>query len=289
MQKNKKNLQNEPKEIKLEKGCFPIMRKGGRRQTMEEKNPVQSAQRIFDVMEMLSQRGKMTLTELSERLFLHKSTVHRLLSSLGSMGYVKQDKSGKYMLTLKLLQLAGSLLEKFDIIELARPFLEALGQKTQEAVHLVQRDGAEIVYIDKVESSVSSIRMVSRIGICRPLYCTAVGKAMLAQMPRTQVAELWGQSEIIRYTEHTIVSLSALYAELDEVCERGYALDNEENELGVRCIAAALLDYKGRANAAISVSAPLSRMSDSRIKELSGILLPVATALSVELGYQKKE
>ena len=203
------------------------------------------------------------------------------------MGYVRKDeRTGSYRLTFKLLELSGMLLEGVDTVGLARPYLEQLGRQTHEAVHLVQRDGAEIVYIDKVERSEGSIRMVSRIGLRRPLYCTAVGKAMLAEMPAGKVAQLWERSCIEQLTGHTITSLQALYRELEEVRERGYALDNEENEIGVRCIGACILDYQGRANNALSVSAPLPRMGDERIRELAPFILEAKRALSRELGYR---
>ena len=253
-----------------------------------EKNPVQSAQRIFTILELLARSGKMALTEIAEALELHKSTAHRLLASLMTMGYVKKDpKSGKYMLTFKLLELSGMLLEGIDIVGLARPYLERLGEETQEAVHLVQREGSEIIYIDKVESSASSIRMVSRIGVRRPMYCTAVGKAMLATLPRGEVISIWEESTIQSLTEHTITSLPDLFQELEKIRQNGFALDNEENELGVRCIAACILDYKGRANNALSVSAPVSRMSDSRIEQLAPFVLAAKADLSRELGYRE--
>lgn len=252
-----------------------------------EKNPVQSAQRIFEILELLAKEGKLPLNAVASCLSLHKSTAHRLLSSLIAMGYVRQEeRTGRYRLTFKLLELSGQMLEGLDIVGLARPWLEQLGCQTREAVHLVQRDGAEIVYVDKVERSEGSIRMVSRIGLRRPLYCTAVGKAMLAEMPPGKVAQLWEQSRVERLTDHTIVHLEALYRELEEVRRRGYALDNEENEMGVRCIGACILDYQGRANNALSISAPLSRMSDERIDELAPFIMEAKRALSYELGYR---
>lgn len=253
-----------------------------------EKNPVQSAQRIFDILELLAQQGELPLHEVARRLSLHKSTAHRLLSSLIAMGYARrEERTGCYRLTFKLLEISGRLLETLDIVGLARPYLEQLGRQTHEAVHLVQRDGAEIVYIDKVEAGEGSIRMVSRIGLRRPLYCTAVGKAMLAEMPAGKVEQLWERSRVQRLTERTITDLPSLYRELEQVRRRGYALDNEENEMGVRCIGVCILDYQGRANNALSVSAPLSRMGDARIHDLAPFMLQARKAISRELGYRE--
>ena len=150
---------------------------------MPQTNPVQSAERIFEILEALVQNGPVTLTELSTRLSLHKSTVHRLLKSLILMGYARQEEeSGKYLPTYKILGLAGMLLSKLDILAVAHPYLERLMRQTHETVHFVQRENTHIVYVDKVESDANSIRMVSRIGLRQPMYSTGVGKAILAQM-----------------------------------------------------------------------------------------------------------
>lgn len=258
-------------------------------QQTAEKNPVQSAQRIFEILELLAKEGKMALTDISQVLQLHKSTVHRLLCSLSAMGYAKKDDStGKYTLTYKLLELSGCMLDGIDIVSTARPYLERLGEQTQEAVHLVARDGGEIVYVDKVEPGAGTIRMVSRIGLRRPMYCTGVGKAMMAYMGRGEVREIWEGSSVQALTEHTIVSLPALYEELERIRSAGYALDNEENELGVRCIAVCIQGHQGRAEYALSISAPILRMCDARIGQLAPLILSVRQDLSRELGYREK-
>lgn len=254
---------------------------------MPEKNPVQSAERIFEILETLAHNGAMGLTELSVLLGLHKSTVHRLLNSLTVMGYVKKDAaSGKYQLTFKILELAGKLLGRIDVLSEAHPFIEKLVQQTHETVHFVQREDNHIVYIDKVESDANVIRMVSHIGLLQPMYCTGVGKAILAQLPDGEIRKIWEQTDIRRLTKNTIVEFGALMEEIGIIRQKGYALDNEENELGVRCIAACVLDYSGSANHAFSVSAPTARMSDIRIDELSGYVLETKRGLSRELGYR---
>lgn len=256
---------------------------------MSQSNPVQSAERIFELLEALVQSGPVTLTELSTRLSLHKSTVHRLLKSLVLMGYArKEEESGKYLPTYKVLGLAGVLLSKLDILTVARPFLERLMRQTHETVHFVQREKNYIIYVDKVESDANSIRMVSRIGLRQPMYSTGVGKAILAQMKDSEIQDVWKQSDIHPFTEHTIVTIEQLMREIDQIRLQGYALDNEENELGVRCIAACVTDFYGRASNAFSISAPVSRMSDERIQELSEYVLQTKRDLSQELGFSGK-
>lgn len=256
----------------------------------EKKNPVQSAERIFQVLETLAETGPIGLVELSGRLELHKSTVHRLLMSLIYMGYARQEEeNGKYMLSFKIVGLSGKLLDKMDILPIAHPFMEQLSELSQETVHLVQRDENDIVYIDKVESKVSSIRMVSQVGMVHPMYCSGVGKAILAQLSKEEVGIIWNKSIIIKKTKNTITEIEHLYEVLEQVRKQGYAMDDEENEEGVRCIAACILDYRAKANYAFSISAPISRMSKVRIEELSKYVLMVKNELSKVLGYRVKK
>lgn len=253
-------------------------------------NPIQSAERIFKVLETLAVSGPMGLMELSNQLGLHKSTAHRLLTSLICMGYARQDEdTQKYMLSYKIVGLSGQLLDKIDILPIAHSYMKQLAELSQETVHLVQRNDKDIIYIDKVESKVSSIRMVSQIGMIHPMYCSGVGKAILATLSIEEVTKIWNESIIEKKTENTIVSLDKLLEVLERVRKCGYAIDDEENEIGVRCIAACIYDYRGKAKYAFSISAPVSRMSDERIKELSEYVLQVKNDLSLALGYRAKD
>lgn len=254
---------------------------------MENQPAVQSLERTFALIELLSLNPNgMPLMELAAASGLHKSTVHRLLASLSALGYVKKDEaSGRYRLTLKLFELAGRVVDSIDVLEIAKMPLEQLRNNTKEAIHLVVREGIDIVYVHKVDSKNSTIRMFSRIGMRRPMYCTAVGKSILATMPDEEVVRIWEKSNIKCYTEHTIVELGALFQELHQIRQCGYALDNEENELGVRCIGACVRDYTGQGKAALSISAPLIRMTDQRIEELVPQILATSTQISRELGY----
>ena len=257
---------------------------GVREEIREEKNPIQVADRLFLTMEVLAQKGPMGLIELSNQLNLHKSTVHRLLNSLIYMGYARQDlESGKYSLTFKLLELSNQLLAHVDVIEIVRPYLKKLMRQTGETVHFVQKDGNYAVYIDKVESDQNSVRMVAKVGSRIPLYCSGVGKAMAAQMTEEQVRKMWAKSRIHALTPHTIVDCDEYLKALEEVRRKGYALDNEENELGVRCIAAGVTDYKGRPKYAFSISAPVSRMDDKRVEELAFYVLKMKEEIAREI------
>ena len=223
---------------------------------MESKNPIQVADRLFLAMETLSKIGPVSLADLSRELNLNKSTTHRLLSSLIYMGYAKQDsETQKYDLSLKVLALSNCLLERLDILEVVRPYLKSLSQETGETVHFVQLDGSEAVYIYKEESRQNSVRMVSKVG--------------------SRIHKLWDACTHKKLTRHTITDYDTFLKEVKEARKNGYALDNEENELGVRCIAVGLTDYKGRSRYAFSISAPVTRMTDKRIQEIIPLVLQV--------------
>ncbi len=253
---------------------------------MAESSSVQSLERAFDLLEKLCRsRNGMTIGTLSAETGLHKSTVHRLLATMCTRGYVQRDaETSVYRAGMRLCELSSYIVENMDVIERARAPLERLGHETGETVHLVLQEERDIVYIHKVESVSGAIRMFSRIGMRRPLYCTGVGKAILATWPDEEARALWRASDVRPWTPYTIVDEAAFFQELAQVRRLGYAMDNEENELGVCCIAAAIPDYRGRASYAISVSAPLTRMSDERIAALRVPLLETRDEIAEAIG-----
>ena len=238
---------------------------------METKNPIQVADRLFLVLETLAETGPVTLAELCSHLDLNKSTVHRLLCSLIYMGYVKQEgETGKYSLSFKLLALSNKLLARMDILDTVRPYLKKLSRLTGETVHFVQREHTDAVYIYKEESYQNSIRMVSKVGSRIPLYCSGVGKAIAADLDEAQIKALWENSSIQKLTPHTITDYAQFLKKIEEVRKKGYALDDEENELGVRCIAVSIPDYRNKPKYAFSISAHQilhNRYNDNQTKE----------------------
>lgn len=240
----------------------------------DTKNPIQVSERIFHTIECLAQNGAMGLQELSTALSLNKSTVHRILNSLICMDYVRQDpETTKYSLSFKICGLSNQILSQNSMIDIARPFIKELSANSGETVHLVQLDGIHATYIDKVEASQNSVRMISMVGKSIPLYCSGVGKAILADMPDSKIESIWKMSSIQQLTEHTVTRFVDFMNLIEETRRSGYALDNEENEIGVRCIAVSLKGYNGKSTYAISISAPKDRMSDARILELKEMIL----------------
>ena len=251
---------------------------------MEGKNPIQVSDRLFHALELLADQGALGLMELTEILQLNKSTAHRILTSLQYLGYVRQRKrDGKYEPTLKIVEMSEKIMARLDVLEIVRPHLKNLMEQTGETVHFVKREGTDAVYIDKVESTCNSIQMVSRIGSRIPLYCSGVGKALAATLSREEIEELWKKSTIMPRTPYTITDYREFLYALEEVRKRGYALDNEENETGVRCIAAALNIPAGRGIYAFSISAPVSRMDNGRILQLSEDILKTKKEIEEEI------
>ena len=254
---------------------------------MADKSGVQSVERIFQLIESLAAHpAGAGLQRLAQDTGLAKSTVHRLLASLVSLGYAAQDENGRYRLTLKMFELSSGIVNSMDIMDVAKVHLERLAQRTGEAVHLVIRDGQDIVYIYKTESG--PMRMSSRVGLRSPLYCTGVGKAILATLPVDEVAQIWQHTTPQKLTAHTIVEFDALQAQLTEVRTNGYAIDDEENELGVRCVAVAIPGVGGRADSAFSISGLAPYMTPERIRRIATLAQDARTDIMADLGLAKR-
>ncbi|WP_017727099.1 IclR family transcriptional regulator [Halalkalibacterium ligniniphilum] len=249
---------------------------------------VQSVDRALAIIECLAREPKgLGITELSKELKLPKSTVHRLLLTLINRKFVVQDeRNGLYALGMQFVSIASSILDSLDIREIARPELERLSLVTNEVIHLCILDVDEVIYIDKVEGD-NTIRMHSKIGKRSMLHCTGVGKVLLAAMPEEEVESIAMKKGLPRFTERTLTTIDALKKELDVVRKQGYALDDIEHELGIRCVAAPIYNYQGAVVAAISISGPANRVTIDRIQEnlLKEIQLSSAV-ISEKLGYQ---
>lgn len=247
---------------------------------------VQSVERALSILEVLSDYNDgLGITEIGEGTGLHKSTVHRLLGTLIYKGYVIQDNiNNKYKLTMKIFELGNKKIKDADILKASTPYTKELMEKVNEVVHLVIRDGVDIVYIDKVEAD-NTIRMASTIGRRTPLYCTSVGKSMMAFMEDKEVDNIWNNTSILKLTEKTIIDLNELKKELKKVRELGYAEDDEENEIGVRCVGAPVFNHRGEVEGAISISGPTIRVTKDKVEEYGKEVRRIANLISKELGY----
>jgi DNA-binding IclR family transcriptional regulator len=248
---------------------------------------VQVLDRALAILDALSAEGPdLSLGELSDQLDLHKSTTHRLMMVLERHKLIERNSvNGRYRLGLKLFELGTRAVSQLDLRERARPFLERLVVETSETVHLCVLDDSEVVYLDKVEP-VRSVRMATSVGRRNPAHCTAVGKAIMAFLSEAQVEEIIRKQGMKAMTANTITSLVELKKELKAVRERGYAIDNEEIEEGVRCVGCVVRNFSGVPLAAISVSAPAFRLTKDKVKGLAQPVVAAATAFSRELGFK---
>jgi IclR family acetate operon transcriptional repressor len=254
----------------------------------DRRDSVQSLERAFDLLEALSTGGELGVTELANRTGLVPSTAHRLLHTLAKRGYVSQSsESGRYLLGYKVVEVASGLehrLERLRVV--ARPHLERIQRATAETVNLVVLDADRVVYVDQVEGS-RNVRMFTTVGTSVPAHTTGAGKAIMAAGPPDAAAALYGGREPLeRLTAHTLVTLEALEDDFVRIRRRGYAVDNEEHEEGVACVATAVFDHGGRPCAAISVSGPSARILHDNTAALGALLVDHAGQVSAALGYE---
>ncbi|MBB6734731.1 IclR family transcriptional regulator [Cohnella zeiphila] len=249
---------------------------------------IQSLDRALNILDLFDENHReLKITEISARMGLHKSTVHSLLKTLQLHRYIEQDEHGLYRLGMRLLEKGQLLLQGFDIREIAGGPLRELSDETGQSVHLVIRDGAQGVYIDKVEGSRAAIRY-SRIGRRVPLHSSAVGKVLAAFMPDAERERLLKNYEYSRHTPHTIASEAAFRDELRSVRDKGVAYDREENEPGVRCASAPVYDHAGNVAAAISISTMAATVDDEELASFARRLSETADRISSGLGFRRK-
>ncbi|MDY0237078.1 MAG: IclR family transcriptional regulator [Gudongella sp.] len=250
---------------------------------------VQSLDRALTILELISEYNEgLSLIEITGKANLNKSTAHRLLKTLILKGFViKDENNNNYKLSMKPYEIGARKVDNLDILTASKQYTRNLMDKFNETVHLVVREDSDVVYIDKVEAD-NNIRMASKVGQRSPMYCTSVGKSMMALMGEDEVEIIWKQSNIIKLTDNTIVDFNTYMSELIKIKELGFAVDNEENEMGVRCIGAAVFIRDGKIGGAISVSGPVERISNDKIEIIANEVRKVANLISKELGYREK-
>jgi IclR family KDG regulon transcriptional repressor len=254
-------------------------------------NLVQTIERVANIFEVMAQNTQgISLKELSARVSLPKGTIHRLLSSLAYFGYVRQASESKnYQLGFKLVELGNSLLNQLDVRVQARPFLVGLSKGIKETIHLVVFDQNEALYVDKVESDekLGGLQMVSRVGTRIPAHCSSVGKVFLAHLSDSQLDTLIKEKGLTKRTKNTITDPEKLKQHLKIIRQQGYAVDDEENEKGIRCVGAPIFNQRGQVIAAISISGPAVRITQKIIQQtLRKEVLQTALDISREMGYQ---
>ncbi len=245
---------------------------------------VRSLVRGLAVLEALASAPSASLSEVARRTRLPVSTTHRLLETLRRRGFVQPVEPGRYRVGLRAFEVGMGFLRAQQLPEAARPVMAELVAQVRETANLAVRDGAEAVYVLQVESE-QMLRLFARPGARHPLYCTGVGKVLLAWEPEEEVRGWLGPGPLPRYTPRTLTDPEAVLREVRRVRARGYAVDREERETGVRCVAAPVRDVSGRVVAALSVSAPASRLPARRIPHVAAAVVAAARRISRRLGF----
>ena len=208
---------------------------------------VQALDRAFAVLDLLGESEvPLGLAQVASSLQLHKSTAHRFLMVLERHRMVERTTNGKFRLGLRLFDFGNRAIEQYDLRERAQPHLRRLVAETEETAHLCILEQARVIYIDKIEPA-RSVRMITRMGSSNPVHCTSVGKAMLAFLPEDRINEIIRRTRFEKFTHRTIATAEALRTEIEKTRRRGYAVDDEELEEGLRCIAVPLLDAQRHA------------------------------------------
>ena len=248
---------------------------------------IQSVTNAFNLLEEFKEdRDELGVTELSKRLGLHKNNVFRLLATLESKGYIEQNKAtDNYRLGVKSLELGQTFIKQLGLVRQAKPFMREIVEKCNETAYIGVIRQNSVVYLD-VEEANQTVRVANRVGWRLPMHCTAIGKAQIAFVSEEEFDKLGILDNMERFTPNTIIDKGEFINHLKEVAKQGYAVDNEEYNLGVRCVGVPLRDYTGRVVGGICVSGPSCRITDEMLRK--GIIPVVKKAgekASKRLGF----
>ena len=254
----------------------------------KERYSINSIIRAVTILKCFSGDKKhFKISELARHLGLDRSTTYRILLSLELCGLVEKDeKAGTYALGLGAFEIGNAYLRQMDVIQISKPIMAELAQKVQETVHLAVLSEREIVYVDKVDSP-RALGVMSKIGQRGPLYCTALGKVLLAFQPENVSEEIIRHLRLVPLTPNTITSRQKLIEELKTIRRQGYALDHREIEQEVECIGAPIRNHLGNVILALSVSGPQRKIHTSKEKYFISEVVGAAGLISSKLGYME--
>ena len=249
----------------------------------------QSSEKLLTIMECLSAQDEPArLQEIARLVSMNESTTLRYTATPQKSGYVVQDvDTGRYSLTYKICAIAANVSSRKNIRNICSPYLRSLAHIFSESANVAEEHNMMVVYIEAISGPHQLLMTTRRVGNVSPMHCTAVGKLLLLNYPQQQLHQYVAAKGLPAMTMHTITDPAALFAELDKVRAQGYAFDNEEYEPGARCIAAPIYDYTGRVVAGLSVSGPVTRMTDEHIYETLPFLLDAAAQVSQRMGYDE--
>jgi DNA-binding IclR family transcriptional regulator len=255
---------------------------------LESKNELlSSVARTMSILEILGRADTLSLTEIAEGSGLHKSTAFRFVQTLLQLGYIFRDEANdRYGLSLKLNALAGTRSGSRDILRYASSALESLSRETGETVHLAVLEDGDLIYLRKIESNrvLRVVTMTSSVGGGAPMYCTGLGKAVLAFFSLQEQERYIAHQVFTRFTARTITDGPALLGELALIREQGYAFDRQEHEEGVVCVAAPIFGSGQLPLGAISVAGPSVRMGEEELRRYTALILEASREISAKLG-----
>ncbi len=249
---------------------------------------VETLVRFFKIIDLLENSSELRLKDISDKLDIDKSTIHRFLKTLLKYNYIKINPANKkYSLGLKFLNISTKIIDSIDIRNIAHPYLMELEKYSNETIHLTTFDGKRVVYIDKIES-IKPIRMYSRIGNIAPINCTAAGKVILAFQKEEVINDIIESLDFIPLTKNTIINKEQFLKALENIISDGFAIDDSEHEENICCIAAPIRDYTRKVSHALSISAIKTRMNLSKLLRFKDTLIEKADMISKELGFIEK-
>ncbi len=251
---------------------------------------IQSIERAVAILNAFSaEEPELGVTDLAERLELHKSTVHRFLVNLEAAGLVERNRrTSRYRLGLRIFELGGLVLQQMNLWDEALPFLEGLVGESGETGHLAVLDGGEAVYIERVEAR-RALRIPSAIGRGYPAHATSLGKILLAHLGVEAREAIIAERGLARCTPSTITDPDRLRDEFELIRTQGYAVDDEEYEEGLRCIGAPILGHTGQVVAAMGIGGPVTRVTPERLGELAELVMGAAGNLSRRMGAEQSD
>lgn len=250
---------------------------------------VQSIERGFAIIDLIARSDHaLTLAEISKAIGLHTSTTFHLLRTLCVIGPIKQDADKKYRIGPYVYGLAAGAATEANLVADAMPHLEWLAHETGETTHIAVMASDMAVILARHEGK-ATVRLSERVGAQRPAYCTAIGKALLSQLPDKDIAAYVARTKLVLVTDSTIVSAEQLLADLKEARLAGAAYDDREFNAELRCIAAPVRNFTGKTIAALGLSGPLWRVSLQQLPELTKKVVTAASRLSTELGFSESK
>ena len=252
---------------------------------------IQSGEKTLSMLEyMILKQKPMRLIDIAKEMGLTNTTVTRYLNTLMNKGYIEQDPiSLEYSATFKIVSLANHVSKNKDLKQIARPYLEKLSAAFGESVNMAVEENMRSVYIDVIRTNNSSLMTIQYVGNSAPMHCTGNGKLLLQNYDDEGIDRLIALRGLPRYTDNTCVTKESLKQELENIRKRGYAYDEEECEIGIRCLAFPIFNAQGRIIAGMSVTGPKERMTDEYLNPRLHIFRDITLELSRKLGYQAFE